>query len=309
MLSSLPAVYICNIYRSTVATLISLLLPSWTTRTYSTSCASMYGANQTKGERKWKQQHVRNAFIAPSVSSLCAGRPGMFLRGKKTSVGTTPVGGKRHALGRTQWTLWIQWDPSSCLTNGGKHVSTDLTMGPSCKMCNSRMSGLSLLRSRWMKVRVSCTSTDGTSVKRSVSPCQIWSPAERYVELRYSAAVVSAVNRDTDTKMELGNRILTHSAIWGMRRAASLRVCTSITKPPSRRLECWRNAAAGAAACLRYVRQAGQVHSQVLSRGETAGGARSAALSSAHWSASQRDDNAPKTDVTMVVQTSAGPWG
>lgn len=83
MLSSLPAVYICNIYRSTVATLISLFLPSWTTRTYSTSCASMYGANQTKGERKWKQQHVRNAFIAPSVSSLCAGRPGMFLRGKK----------------------------------------------------------------------------------------------------------------------------------------------------------------------------------------------------------------------------------
>lgn len=124
-----------------------------------------------------------------------------------------------------------------CLTNGDKHVSTDLTMGPSCKMCNSRMSGLSLLRSRWMKVRVSCTSTDGTRVKRSVSPCQIWSPAERYVELRYSAAVVSAVNRDTDTKMELGNRILTHSAIWGMRRAASLRVCTSITKPPSRRLE------------------------------------------------------------------------
>lgn len=96
-------------------------------------------------------------------------------------------------------------------------------------MCSSRTSGLSLLRSRWMKVRVSWTSTDGTSVKRSVSPCQIWSPAERYVELRYRAAVVSAVNRDTDTKMELGSRILTHSAIWGLlRRAASLGVRTSI---------------------------------------------------------------------------------
>ncbi|KAI9530359.1 hypothetical protein NQZ68_004376 [Dissostichus eleginoides] len=90
-------------------------------------------------------------------------------------------------------------------------------MGPSCRMCSSSTSGLSRPRSRWMKVRVSCTSTDGTSVKRSVSPCQIWSPAERYVELRYSAAVVSAVNSDTDTKMELGRRILTHSAIWGTR--------------------------------------------------------------------------------------------
>lgn len=29
--------------------------------------------------------------------------------------------------------------------------------------------------------------------------------------------MVSAVNRDTDTKMELGSRILAHSAIWGMR--------------------------------------------------------------------------------------------
>ena len=108
-------------------------------------------------------------------------------------------------------------------------------MGPSCRMCSSRTSGLSLLRSRWMKVRVSCTSTDGTSVKRSVSPCQIWSPAERYVELRYSAAVVSAVNRDTDTKMELGSRILTQQTppSGGLRRAASLGVRTSITFPPS----------------------------------------------------------------------------
>ena len=59
-----------------------------------------------------------------------------------------------------------------------------LTIGPSWRMCSSSTRGLSLLRSLWIKVRVSCTSTDGTSVKRSVSPCQIWSPAERYVELR-----------------------------------------------------------------------------------------------------------------------------
>lgn len=137
-----------------------------------------------------------------------------------------------------------QWTPvthstaacraSLCAHRGDKQRSTHLTMGPSCRMCSSRTSGLSLLRSRWMKVRVSCTSTDGTSVKRSVSPCQIWSPADRYVELRYSAAVVSAVNRDTDTKMELGSRILTYSAIWGMRRAASLWDATSITFPTER---------------------------------------------------------------------------
>lgn len=163
-------------------------------------------------------------------------------------MGTTPVGGKGRALAEHSGHYGY---------NGirDKHVSTDLTMGPSCKMCKNRMSGLSLLRSRWMKVRVSCTSTDGTSVKRSVRPCQILSPSERYVELRYSAAVVSAVNRDTDTKMELGNRILTHSAIWGIRRAASLRVPTSITKPPSRRVgrrALSRRNAAAAAADLRY---------------------------------------------------------
>lgn len=70
------------------------------------------------------------------------------------------------------------------------------------------MSGLSLLRSRWMKIRVSCTNTHGTRVKSSVKPCQILSPAERYVVLRYSAAVVSAVNRETDTRTELGSLIL-----------------------------------------------------------------------------------------------------
>lgn len=117
------------------------------------------------------------------------------------------------------------------LNRGDKQRRTDLTMGPSCRRCSSRTSGLSLLRSRWMKVRVSCTSTDGMRVKRSVSACQIWSPAERYVELKYSAAVVSAVNRDTDTKMELGSRILAHSAIWGMRRAALLGDATSIRFP------------------------------------------------------------------------------
>lgn len=113
--------------------------------------------------------------------------------------------------------------PARCL----RRLHTDLTTGPSCRMCSSRISGRSRLRSRWMKVRVSCTSTDGTSVKSSVSPCQIWSPAERYVELRYRAAVVSAVNRDTDTKMELGRRILAQSAIRG--DAALLAIRTSIT--------------------------------------------------------------------------------
>lgn len=166
-----------------------------------------------------------------------------------------------------------------------KQHGTDLTMGPSCRMCSSTTSGLSLPRSRWMKVRVSCTSTDGTSVKRSVSPCQIWSPAERYVELRYSAAVVSAVNRDTDTKMELGSRILTHSAIWGTRRAASLGVRTSITFPPERPVSehagedgvCvgpHRRRRAAARLLRRGSRRAGCFHSQVLYRRETAGGAR-----------------------------------
>lgn len=100
-------------------------------------------------------------------------------------------------------------------------------------MCSSSTSGRSLLRSRWMKVSVSCTSTDARSVKSSVSPCQIRSPAELYVELRYSAAVVSAVNRDTDTKMELGKRILTHSAIRPG-GAASLRARAAIPGAGSR---------------------------------------------------------------------------
>lgn len=53
--------------------------------------------------------------------------------------------------------------------------AADLTMGPSCRMCSSSTSGRSWLSSRWMKVSVSCTSTDGTSVKSSVRPCQKWS--------------------------------------------------------------------------------------------------------------------------------------
>lgn len=103
-------------------------------------------------------------------------------------------------------------------------------IGPSCRIWSRSTRGLSLLRSRWMNMRVSCTSTEGRSVKSSVKPCQILSPAERYVELRYNAAVVSAVKRETETSTEAGSLILTQpslspSSFSQSRRRASRRRC------------------------------------------------------------------------------------
>lgn len=86
-------------------------------------------------------------------------------------------------------------------------------IGPSCSICSRSTRGLSLLRSLWINIRVSCTRTDGRSVKSSVKPCQILSPAERYVVLRYNAAVVSAVNRETETSTELGSLIITQPSL------------------------------------------------------------------------------------------------
>lgn len=107
-----------------------------------------------------------------------------------------------------------------------------LITGPSCRRCSRRMSGLSLLRSRWMKIRVSCTNTHGTSVKSRVKPCQIWSPAERYVVLRYNAAVVSAVNRETDTRTELGSLILSPLTppFWSASVRCLSHTCTVYTR-------------------------------------------------------------------------------
>lgn len=86
-------------------------------------------------------------------------------------------------------------------------------IGPSCRICSRSTRGLSLLRSLWINIRVSCTRTDGRSVKSNVKPCQILSPAERYVVLRYNAAVVSAVNRETETSTELGSLIITQPSL------------------------------------------------------------------------------------------------
>lgn len=47
-----------------------------------------------------------------------------------------------------------------------------LMMGPSCSRCMSRTRGRSRLRSRCTKMRVSCTRTEGQSMKKTVSASQ-----------------------------------------------------------------------------------------------------------------------------------------